>query len=130
VRRETWPLRLAWICLAVVGAGILAFGLIAATVLTSDDQPLMRADGLASVGLGLFGLLITLIPFRRMERWAWVTLWFYPAFWLVHLVGRLPPGQDHVHQVAFIVLSLAGLLLPVGQFFSPAADRRREAVER
>jgi hypothetical protein len=89
---------LGWICLAVVGAGILAFGLIAATVLTSDDEPLMRADGLASAGLGLFGLLITLIPFRRLERWAWFTLWLYPAFWLIHLAGRLPPGKDHVHQ--------------------------------
>jgi hypothetical protein len=121
VRRENLSVRLAWICLAVVGVGILAFGLIAATVLTSDDQPLMRADGVASIGLGLFGLLITLIPFRRLERWAWFTLWFYPTFWLVHLVGRLPPGKDHVHQAAFIVLSLAGLLLPIGPFFSPRA---------
>ena len=119
MRRENWSVRLGWLCLAVVGVGILAFGLTAATVLTSEDQPLMRADGLASTGLGLFGLLITLFPFRRLERWAWFTLWFYPAFWLIHLVGRLPPGKDQVHQVAFIVLSLAGLLLPIGQFFSP-----------
>jgi hypothetical protein len=119
VRRENLSVRLGWTSLAVVGVAILAFGVIAATVLTSDDQPLMRADGVASIGLGLFGLLITLIPFRRLERWAWFTLWFYPTFWLVHLVGRLPPGNDHVHQVAFIVLSLAGLLLPMRQFFSP-----------
>jgi hypothetical protein len=117
MRRESILVRIAWICLAVVGAGILAFGLIAATFATSDDPPLMRADGLASIGLGLFGLLITVIPFRRLERWAWFTLWFYPAFWLVHLVGRLPPGNDHIHQVAFIVLSVAGLLLPLRQFF-------------
>jgi hypothetical protein len=130
VRREDWSVRLAWIGLAVVGVGILAFGLVAATVLTSDDQPLMRADGLASIGLGLFGLLITLIPFRRLERWAWFTLWFYPAFRLVHLVGRLPPGQDHVHQVAFIVLSLAGLLLPLRQFFSPVVDSTSESRAR
>jgi hypothetical protein len=118
VRRENLSVRLGWVCLAVVGAAILAFGLVAA-VLTSDEQPFMRADGVASVGLGLFGLLITLIPFRRLERWAWLTLWFYPIFWLVHLVGGLPPGKDHIHQVAFIVLSLAGLLLPFRQFFSP-----------
>jgi hypothetical protein len=115
-------MRLGWICLGVVGVGILAFGLVAVTLPTSEDQPLMRADGLASIGLGLFGILITLIPFRRGERWAWFTLWFYPAFWVVHLVGRLPPGKDHVHQVAFIVLSLVGLLVPVRQFFSPLGD--------
>jgi Mn2+/Fe2+ NRAMP family transporter len=117
VRGENISERLGWICLLLVGIGILAFGLVTAIVPTSGDQQLMRADGVASTGLGLFGTLITLIPYRRQERWAWFTLWFYPAFWVVHLVGRLPPGKDHIHQVVFIVLSLAGLLLPVRQFF-------------
>jgi hypothetical protein len=34
--------------------------------------------------------------------------------------GWLPPGTDHVHQVVFIVLSPAGLLLPVREFFPVA----------
>jgi hypothetical protein len=42
-------------------------------------------------------------------------------FWVAHLVGQLPPGKDHIHQVVFIVLSLAGLLVPVREFFRPAA---------
>lgn len=67
--------------------------------------------GLASVGMGGFGVLICLFAFRRGERWAWWGLWFYPVFWVVHLVGGLPPGRDHVHQVVFIVLSLVGLLV-------------------
>jgi hypothetical protein len=118
VRRENVYLRIGWICLLVVGVGILAFGLVAATIPASGNQGLLRADGVASIGLGLFGVLITVIPFRRRERWAWFALWFYPAFWAVHLVGRLPPGKDHVHQVVFIVLSLAGLLVPVRRFFA------------
>src|ERR671932_808794 len=93
MRRENVYLRLGWICLVIVGAGILAFGLIAATVLASDDQPLMRADGVASFGLGLFGVLITVIPFRRREWWGWFTLWFHPAFWTVHTVCRSRPGK-------------------------------------
>ena len=117
MRRETVYLRVGWICLVVVGVAILAFGVIAATVPMSGDERLMQADGVASIGVGLFGVLITLIPFRRRERWAWFALWFYPAFWVVHLVGGLPPSKDHVHQVVFIVLSLAGLLLPVREFF-------------
>ena len=48
------------------------------------QQLLLRADGLASIGLGLFGGLIAVIPFRRGERWAWWALWFYPGFWTVH----------------------------------------------
>jgi hypothetical protein len=59
-----------------------------------------------------------------------LALWFYPAFWTVHLVGRLPPGKDHVHQVVFIVLSLAGLLVPVRQFFASAADQNDLASGR
>ena len=123
MRRENLSITVGWICLAVIGVGILGFGLIAATVPTSDDQLLMRANGVASIGLGLFGLVITLIPFRRLERWAWFTLWLYPTFWLVHLLGRLPPGKDHIHQVVFIVLSLAGLLLPIRRFFPPDGER-------
>jgi len=118
VRRETLCLRIGWICLLVVGAGILTFGLVAVAVPASGNQKLLVADGVASIGLGLFGVLIAVIPFRRRERWAWFALWFYPAFWMVHLVGRLPPGRDHVHQIAFIMLSLAGLLVPIRLFFA------------
>jgi hypothetical protein len=53
----------------------------------------------------------------RAARGAWVVLWFYPIFWVVHLVGGLPPGKDHIHQVGFIVLSMAGLLLSLRDVF-------------
>ncbi|HYZ35801.1 MAG TPA: hypothetical protein VE673_03620 [Pseudonocardiaceae bacterium] len=55
MRRETVYVRVGWICLVVVGVAILAFGVIAATVPMSGDEPLMRADGVASIGVGLFG---------------------------------------------------------------------------
>jgi hypothetical protein len=54
--------------------------------------------------------------------------WFYPVFWLVHLIGQLPPGKDHIHQVVFIVLSLAGLLLPVREFFRPGPSHADSAT--
>ncbi len=108
-------MRIGWLCLAIVSAGVLGFGLVAVAF---PADALTRADGLASIGTGLFGGLITLVPFRRRERWAWWVLWFYPVFWLVHLVARLPPGKDHVHQVVFIVLSAGGLLLPVRSFLT------------
>jgi hypothetical protein len=72
----------------------------------------------ASIGMGLFGLLITTIAYRRRERWAWFALWYYPLLWTWHLVGGgLPPGTEHVGQVVFIVVSLAALLLAVREFF-------------
>jgi uncharacterized membrane protein HdeD (DUF308 family) len=112
-----------WITLAIVGVAILLFGLIATTVPTSSDPPYLRAIGVASIGMGLFGLLITTVAYRRRERWAWFALWYYPLFWTAHLVGGLPPGKDHIHQIVFIVLSLAGLLLPVREFFSRGEAR-------
>jgi hypothetical protein len=111
--------RIGWVCLATVSLGILVFGLVVAVVPMDGDAALYRAGGLASTGLGLFGALIVLVPYRRIERWAWWALWFYPVFWLVHLLGNLPPGTDHIHQVVFIALSVIGLVLPVRVFFPP-----------
>jgi hypothetical protein len=106
-----------WVSLAIIGLAILLFGLITALIPASGGPPYMRTIGVASIGMGLFGALITMIPYRRRERWAWFALWYYPLFWTAHLLGGLPPGKDHVHQVVFIVLSLAGLLLPAREFF-------------
>src|SRR5215216_7728541 len=113
----------AWISLAIIGLAILVFGFIVTLVPTSSDPPYLRAIGVASIGMGLFGLPITTIAYRRRERWAWFALWYYPVFWAAHLVGGLPPGKDHVHQVLFIVLSVAGLLLPVREFFGRRRGR-------
>ena len=106
--RNAVAMRIGWICLLLVGIGILAFGLAAACF---SSDPLVRADGVALTGFGLFGIVVTLVPFRRRERWAWLLLCFYPAFWLAHLLGKLPPGKDHIHQIVFVVLALAGLLV-------------------
>lgn len=93
MERENTRAKVASICLAAVGVGILVFGVIAALAPSSGDERLMRADGAAATGMGLFGVLIALIPFRRRERWAWLVLWYYPVFWGAHLVGGLPPAR-------------------------------------
>lgn len=122
-QRASVLFEIAWISLAIIGIAILVFGLIATMVPASSDSPYLRAIGVASIGMGMFGLLITTIAYRRRERWAWFALWYYPLFWTAHLVGGLPPGKDHVHQIVFIVLSLAGLLLPVREFFPRRGTR-------
>ena len=123
MRGVNLTVRIGWLCLAAVSLGILVFGMVVALFPPDGDAGLYRADGLASAGLGLFGMVIVLVPYRRRERWAWYALWFYPLFWAAHLIGNLPPGNDHVHQVVFIALSLAGLLLPVRAFFPPRSSR-------
>jgi hypothetical protein len=119
----------AWMSLAIIGVAILVFGLVVTVVPGSGDPPYLRTIGVASIGMGTFGLLITTMAFRRCERWAWFALWYYPAFWTAHLVGGLPPGKEHVHQVVFIVLSVVGLLLPVREFF-PRRGGRASTTER
>ena len=125
--RTAVAMRVGWICLVVVGAGILGFGLGAAFF---SNDPLLRADGVALTGFGLFGIVVTLVPFRRRERWAWLLLCSYPLFWLVHLLGDLPPGKDHVHQIVFIVLSLAGLLVTGRAFWRAAPSAASECEQR
>lgn len=115
--REPVRFTIAWVALAITGVAILVFGLIATAWPASSDQLSLRATGVASIGMGLFGVMITAFAYRRRERWAWFTLWYYPIFWTAHFLGGLPPGQDHIHQIVFIVLSLVGLLLPLGEFF-------------
>jgi len=122
-RQESLRFRVSWIALLVTGLATLVFGLVVMVARGSDEQYL-RAIGAASIGMGLFGAMITVTAFRRRERWAIFSLWYYPIFWTVHLVGGLPPGGDHIHQVVFIVLSLLGLLLPLPLFFPRGVGRK------
>jgi len=61
------------VALAVIGAAILLFGFVAAAAPGSSNLPFLRAIGVASIGMGIFGLLITVAAYRRRERWAWFT---------------------------------------------------------
>jgi hypothetical protein len=123
MKPESLLFKISWISLAITGIAISAFGLIVSVWPGSSDSRFLRAIGVATMGMGLFGLMITLIPFRRRERWAWFTLWYYPMFWSAHLLGGLPPGQDHIHQIVFIILSLASLLLSLHMFFPGETDK-------
>ncbi len=123
MKPESKLFKFSWISLAIIGIAIFAFGLIVTIWPGPSNSLFLRAIGVASMGMGLFGFMITLIPYRRRERWAWFTLWYYPIFWSAHLVGRLPPGQDHIHQIVFIFLSLASLLLSLSAFFPHKIDK-------
>ena len=126
-RGEGVRLRVSWIALLLNGIATLVYGLVV-VVLPGVDAQYFKAIGAASIGMGLFGVLITVAAFRRRERWAYFVLWYYPVFWTAHLAFNLPPGKDHVHQVVFIALSLLGLLLPIRDFF--ASDRSSRSQSR
>jgi hypothetical protein len=121
IQREMQILKISWIALLATGIGILGFGIIVTAypqIAGPTEEELLRAIGVATTGMGIFGVMITLTAYRRREKWTWFNLLYYTIFWTIHLMGGLPPGNDHIHQIAFIVISLLGLLLPVRQFFS------------
>ncbi len=124
LKRGSVRFTIAWVSLAITGVAIFVFGLIVTVWPGSSTPSFLRAIGVAAIGMGLFGVMITVIAYRRGERWAWFTLWYYPIFWLAHLLGGLPPGQDHIHQIVFIVLSLVGLPIPLSEFFPRGVGRR------
>ncbi len=126
-KKESLLFKVAWIILAIIGVAILIFGFINAIWPGSDDPSSSRAIGVALIGMGLFGFMITIIAFRHRELWAWLVLWYYPIFWMAHFWGRLPPSQDQVHQIVFIVFSLLALLISAGDFFPRVAGRQNEA---
>jgi len=95
-------------CLLANRFGILGFGLIVAAFpqvfpdfLGGQNEGLLRATGVATTGLGILGIMVSFKLYRQREKWAWFTLWYYPAVWTLHLIGGLPPGKDHIHQVVF-----------------------------
>lgn len=114
---ESLRFKIAWVSLAIIGVAIFLFGLVVIVLPGTTDTLFLRSIGVASLGMGIFGVMIAVIPYKHRERWAWFTLWYYPIFWLVHLLWGLPPGQDHIHQIVFIVLSLFSLLISMSEFF-------------
>jgi hypothetical protein len=114
-------LKLGSALLVMTNVAILIFGiaiLVYPQSASPHDGQLLRSLGAAAVGMGLFGAMISVAPYRQKQRWSWFTLWYLPVFWTAHLVGRLPPSNDHFHQYALIATSVLGLMLPVREFFS------------
>lgn len=109
-----------------------ALGIVAAVVTTmpplivfsssafAGTYPIMGALGTALVGFNLLALVISLVPFKRHERWAWFTLWLLPIGWVSQFV-LLPD----VTYLVLAVLSAVGLVLPSRRFFSSATGAAR-----
>jgi|SRR5215204_498409 len=82
-----------------------------------DTYPIMGALGTALAGFNVLALLMTLVPYKRGERWAWYTLWLLPLQWISQFVF-LP-------EVTYLILALfttVGLVLPYRRFFSGSQE--------
>lgn len=76
--------------------------------------------GFLGGGFGLLAALVSVIPFRRGERWAWYALWLFPitigAVATRQLIDQYPPGY---YYAALTAVAVIGLLLPARRFLSP-----------
>lgn len=75
-----------------------------------------RILGGAMLGFCIFGMAISSLSYRKGDRWAWYTLWYLPAFYLILAGSALGGGTSGAPFVLWI-LPLLGLLLPIGKFF-------------
>src|SRR5215211_8483429 len=122
IRLERAYEKYGWVILAVSAV----FGIVVAVMTTLPPlswftdpvivtaYSLMGALGVTWVGFNLFALILTLIPYRRGERWAWFTLWMLPLLWLFQFV--LSP--DLSYYLILAIISTVGLILPYRRFFS------------
>ena len=81
-----------------------------------EEPILILEDTLIStfgVGMAIFGLAITLVPFRRTEAWAWWVLWYWPVLLLIHVFVL----DTWLPDLPLVVLAVTALLLPFRSFF-------------
>jgi hypothetical protein len=73
--------------------------------------------GLLGAGFGLLAVLVSLIPYRRGERWAWYALWVFPitigAVAARMLVDQYSTGYFYAGLTAIAALAL---VLPARDF--------------
>jgi hypothetical protein len=81
---------------------------------------LFGAVGMLKTSWSLLVLAITVIPYRRGEKWAWYTLWLVPAL----LVGQglfnsvfLGDFKEMLEWIPITTVTLLGLFLPYRKFF-------------
>ena len=73
--------------------------------------------GMSLTAFAILATIVTLIPYRRGERWAWFALWLIP---LVHggMALRVLTDQYEAGYVylGFFVIALIGTLIPIRRF--------------
>jgi len=77
-------------------------------------------DGVSGVGLAVFGMVVSVMGYRKGEKWAWYVSWSMPIGILAAQLNVYAlTGSIMVIYLAtvFTIVSLLALLLPFRQFF-------------
>jgi hypothetical protein len=76
--------------------------------------------GMLGAGLGLIAAAISVIPYRRGERWAWYALWLLPAT-VGGVTARMLADQYSTgyYYAGVTAAAVVALLLPIRDFLRP-----------
>lgn len=94
--------------------------------LTTDPEVIeyikfwFRNFGFWVLAVAVFVMVISATGFRKGERWAWYSLLYLPVHIAIHMV--IWPWTIPILAV-LMLMTLAGLLLPLREFFSGAGEQ-------
>jgi hypothetical protein len=113
--RYGWMILSASAILGIVAAIVTTFPplYVFSSSLFEGVYPMLGALGTALVGFNILALVISAIPYRRGERWAWFALRILPQGWVSQFVF-LPDAT----YLVLALLTAVGLVLPYRTFFS------------
>ena len=76
--------------------------------------------GLLGAGFGLLAAVVSLIPYRRGERWAWYALWLLPVT-IGGVAARMLIDQYSAsyYYAGITAVALVALLIPIRTFLRP-----------
>jgi len=76
--------------------------------------------GFLGAGFGLLAAVVSVIPYRRGERWAWYALWLFPVtvggVAARMLIDQYPAGY---YYAGITTVALVALLIPIRNFLRP-----------
>jgi hypothetical protein len=76
--------------------------------------------GMLGAGFGVLAAVVSLVPYRHGERWAWYALWLFPiaigGVAIRMLVASYPAGS---YYAGLTVVALVGLLLAIRDRLRP-----------
>jgi hypothetical protein len=119
----------AWVILFVLGISTVFFAVLSlgnyATWLGLVRSPDVFPDPIefsaASLGYGIFLIVVARVSFRKGERLAWYFSWYLPISFALLISHDLTVGGSKAGFAAlplvFLIVSLLGLLLPYRKFF-------------
>jgi hypothetical protein len=112
--------KVSWIILTVVGVTALLAGLYVLFATPSNESMFV---GLYASSFSLLSVLVTVTAFRWGQRWAWFAMCLPVAIYGITaasmLISQSSVGYTYL---AYAAVTLVGLLIPVGRFFSSAGE--------